>query len=153
MKKIQFMKYILLTLAGFCLFSYQNPNPNGQITDGVAQLGRDTTKWIAPDSANALVNPIEADEESLLEGKAAYRKHCRSCHGRLGDGKGTGAVDLTTEVTNFTNPEFLEQSDGSMFWKIGEGRNDMEAYKKKMTEEEIWLTVIYIKTFASPANE
>ena len=147
MKKIKFEMVAFLILAALSFVSFQNQNVH--ITENVVQLVRDTSKWVAPDSVNALVNPIEVNEESLAEGKAVFRMHCRSCHGRLGDGKGTGAVDLTTEMPDFTNPEFLNQSDGSMFWKISEGRNDMESYKKKLTEEERWLVVIYIKTFAS----
>lgn len=112
------------------------------------QIGSDTTIWIAPDSVNSFVNPFEVDEEYLVEGEMIYKKNCRSCHGRLGDGKGAGAADLSTIPTNFTVPEFLEQSDGSIFWKIFEGKDDMESYKKKLSEDDIWLTVTYIKTFA-----
>ena len=107
----------------------------------------DTSRWIAPESANELVNPIEVDEDYILEGEMLYKKNCRSCHGKLGDGNGSGAADLSKVPTDFTLPEFLEQSDGSMFWKITEGRDEMESYKKKLTEEDVWLTVIYIKTF------
>ncbi len=108
----------------------------------------DTSKWIAPESANELVNPIEADEDYIMEGEMLYKKHCRSCHGKLGDGTGSGAADISTVPTDFTLPDFLEQSDGSMFWKISEGKDDMESYKKKLSEEEVWITVVYIKTFA-----
>ena len=107
----------------------------------------DTSRWIAPESANALVNPLEVDEDYILEGEMLYKKNCRSCHGKLGDGAGSGAADLSTVPTNFTLPDFLKQSDGSMFWKISEGRDEMESYKKKLSEEDVWLTIIYIKTF------
>jgi mono/diheme cytochrome c family protein len=113
----------------------------------------DTTKWIAPASADDLENPIPPDEESIEDGSLVYRKHCRSCHGRNGDGKGVQAAELSTPTTDFTNPEVFEQSDGSLFWKISEGRNDMEPYKKKMLEEDIWFVINYIKTFAPTSKE
>ncbi len=141
---------ILLTTSFFYFMSTQKFNENSVLKP--LQQVSDTTEWIAPDSVNDLVNPIENDEESLKEGKMSYRVHCRSCHGKLGDGKGSGAGDISTVVTDFTNPEFHNQSDGSMFWKIAEGRNDMEPYKKKISEDEIWEIVIYIKTFA-PAEQ
>ncbi len=113
----------------------------------------DTTKWIAPSSADSLVNPITPDEESIEEGTLVYRKHCRSCHGRIGDGKGVQAKELSTTASDFRNPEVFEQSDGSLFWKISAGRNDMEAYKKKILEEDIWYVINFIKTFAQSSKE
>ena len=146
MKKFKLLSFSIILLVVLAFLSFEKYDSS--ITSQVVQSDPDTTEWIVPDSVHAFVNPIEVNEELLIEAKAEYRKHCRSCHGRLGDGKGTGAVDVSTEVTDFTNQEFHTQSDGSMFWKISEGRNDMEAFKKKLSEEEIWLTVIYIKTFA-----
>ncbi|MCK5208730.1 MAG: cytochrome c [Cyclobacteriaceae bacterium] len=113
----------------------------------------DTTKWITPSSVDDLVNPITPDEESIEEGILVYRKHCRSCHGRNGDGKGVQAKELSTPATDFTSPEVFEQSDGSLFWKISEGRNDMEPYKKKILEEDLWYVINFIKTFAQTSEE
>jgi len=112
-------------------------------------VAMDTIVWVAPDSANSLVNPTKVDEELLLDGKMIYNKNCRSCHGKLGDGTGSGSKELETIPTDFTNPVFLNQTDGSMFWKISEGRDEMKTYKKKLSEEDIWLVVNYIKKFAS----
>lgn len=109
----------------------------------------DTTKWIAPLEADRLQNPISASEEATIEGGLVYKKYCRSCHGRDGDGKGVEAATLKTTVNDFTNPLFLEQSDGSMFWKISEGRNDMQSFKDILSEEEIWKVILYVKTFGS----
>ena len=143
---------LLFSLLLFMSLTFLLPQKNNERSSLISlQQEVDTTRWIAPELANDLVNPMEADEESLLEGEMIYKKHCRSCHGKLGDGKGSGAADITTVPSNFTNPNFLEQSDGSIFWKISEGRNekDMDPYKKKLDEEQIWIAVIYIKTFAA----
>lgn len=141
-----FFVYPLFIMVTLVFVSTITHNDNFTSTRPLTDL--DTAIWTAPESANVLVNPIEVDEETLEEGAMLYRKHCRSCHGRLGDGKGTGAADITSSPTDFTNPEFHKQSDGSMFWKISEGKDEMEAYKEKLSEEDIWLTVAYIKTFA-----
>ena len=119
---------------------------------------KDTSKWMAPAEADNLINPVEVNEETLAEGKMIYRVNCRSCHGRLGDGQGVEAADLNTKVNDFTISEFLKQTDGAIFWKISEGRimkeknaqgkDDMEAFKDDLEEEEIWLLVNYIKTFS-----
>ena len=117
------------------------------------QIQQDSIKWIAPDSANKLINPFETNDENIAKGQPIYKKLCRSCHGRLGDGQGVEAEDLESVTTNFINPSFLEQTDGSMFWKISEGRDDMETFKEKLKEEEIWLVVLYIKTFSAAPKD
>lgn len=115
-------------------------------------LAMDSIRWVVPDSVNNLANPTEVNEESLIDGKMIYTKNCRSCHGKLGDGAGSGGKELATMPTDFTNPDFLNQTDGSMFWKIYEGRDEMKMYKKKLNEEDIWLVVNYIKKFAANDN-
>ncbi|MCK5704777.1 MAG: cytochrome c, partial [Cyclobacteriaceae bacterium] len=67
--------------------------------------------------------------------------------------KGVQAKELSTPATDFTSPEVFEQSDGSLFWKISEGRNDMEPYKKKILEEDLWYVINFIKTFAQTSEE
>lgn len=145
-KSIPFLIVSSLILVSSILMSTQqfneNPGNNSLLPD------IDTSQWLAPDSVNELVNPIEANEESLAEGKTIYSRNCRSCHGKLGDGTGAGGQDLSTKVTDFTDPDFQQQSEGSIFWKITTGRNDMESYKEELDDDEIWKIVIYIKTFA-----
>ncbi len=114
---------------------------------------KDTSKWVAPAEADGLINPIDVNEETLAEGSTIYKINCRSCHGRKGDGTGVEAADLSTPSTDFTIPASVEQSDGSMFWKISEGRNDMLPLKKDLSEEEIWMVINYIKTFSQPSEE
>lgn len=111
------------------------------------QIQQDSIKWIAPDSANKVINPFETNDENNTQGQTIYKKLCRSCHGRLGDGQGVEAEDLESVTTNFINPSFLEQTDGSMFWKISEGRDEMESFKEKLDEKQLWLVTLYIKTF------
>ncbi len=113
----------------------------------------DTTKWVAPSFADSLINPIPVNEETIAEGLLVYKKNCRSCHGRNGDGKGVEAADLSTPTTDFTDPVIFKQSDGSLFWKTAEGRNDMDPLKDELSEEEIWMVINYIKTFSQPSEE
>ena len=100
-----------------------------------------------------LINTYETNDENIVKGLPIYKKLCRSCHGRNGDGQGVEAEDLETVTTDFTNSSFVEQTDGSMFWKISEGRDDMESFKERLDEEEIWLVILYIKSFSVVSKE
>ncbi len=146
LKTIMLLSMVLIASAGF-------KATHTAISFSELAQSVDTSKWIAPSTADQLVNPIPVTEETLADGALIYKKTCRSCHGRNGDGKGIEAADLSTPVASFTNPEVFEQSDGSLFWKTSEGRNDMLPLKDDLSEEEIWTVINFIKTFSQPSEE
>ncbi len=103
--------------------------------------------WDAPDKYVKMSNPVKSDAESLKAGKALWIKHCQSCHGKTGLGDGTKAAQLDTEVGDLTSAEAQNQSDGALFYKITEGRDEMPTFKKKIPdEEEIWQVVVYVRS-------
>lgn len=105
-------------------------------------------KWKAPESAKKLKNPTKADKESLSIGKSLYEKHCRSCHGKTGLGDGPKAAELDTPSGDFSIGEFQSQSDGELYWKTTEGKDDMPTFSKKISsDEDRWLIVNYLRTF------
>jgi len=104
--------------------------------------------WVAPAEADNVKNPIATSEESIEEGLLVYKKNCRSCHGKLGDGKGVGAADLKVPATDFTSPAFTAQTDGAIQWKTNTGRGEMASYKDDLDEEEIWNVINYIRSLA-----
>lgn len=103
--------------------------------------------WPVPDKNAKMANPVKSSATSIAEGKALWVKHCQSCHGKTGKGDGTKAASLKTEPGNFVTPAFQKQSDGSLFYKVSEGREDMPSFKKKIPDtEEIWSLVVYMRT-------
>ena len=103
-------------------------------------------EWKAPASADAKKNPLTADPVTIAAGKAVYVKECQSCHGKKGKGDGPNAKDLDKPAGDFTKAKMQSQTDGALFWKTSEGRKPMPMFKKKLTEEKIWQTVIYMRT-------
>ena len=102
--------------------------------------------WDAPVAAKAKTNPQKATA-SIANGKTLFAKYCQSCHGKTGMGDGTKASELKTEPGDFSKVAFQSQSDGSIFYKISEGRDDMPSFKKKMPEaNDIWDVVNYVRT-------
>lgn len=103
--------------------------------------------WVVPDKYKNMKNPVKADSESISAGKALYAKHCKSCHGAKGLGDGTKAAQLKTKCGDFSSADFQKQSDGSLFYKTSEGRDDMPSFKKKIPDEsDIWNLVNYMRT-------
>ena len=105
-------------------------------------------EWKAPARAARKKNPIVADEKSLARGQAVYTKECLSCHGETGKGDGTAAVDLNPKPRDLRTPKIWEQSDGSLFWKLTEGRKPMPSFEKTLSEDDRWNVINYIHKFA-----
>jgi len=104
--------------------------------------------WPVPAKYENMKNPVKADKESLSIGKSLYNKHCKSCHGKEGLGDGPKADELDTPSGDFSAEEFHAQSDGALFYKTLEGRDDMPGYKKKIPDEEdMWCVVNYMRQF------
>jgi len=112
--------------------------------------GPDTTLWVAPAETEDIVNPMDGDADAIAEGMMVYKRNCRSCHGKLGNGAGVGAADLTTHAADFTSADFWSQSDGSIYWKIEEGRNDMDSFKGELDEDQLWQVIAYLKATFKP---
>jgi mono/diheme cytochrome c family protein len=103
--------------------------------------------WPVPATAKARKNPIPSTPESIKAGKELWSTNCKSCHGSKGLGDGTKAAQLKTEPGDFSLATFQSQTDGEMFYRLSEGRDDMPASKKKIPDEEDrWNLVNFIKT-------
>jgi mono/diheme cytochrome c family protein len=111
-------------------------------------FAHDSKPWPVPKEASDLKNPAASTPASLKEAKALYEKECAVCHGPKGDGKGAGAVALQVRPADFTDSPMMDgMTDGDLFYKLSEGRMPMAAYKGKLSEEQRWKLVSYLRTF------
>jgi cytochrome c553 len=96
-----------------------------------------------------MTNPLVKDWKSIEKGKKIYQSLCASCHGKTGKGDVAAMQSLNPKPTNFTTEKFQSQTDGTIFWKLSEGRGMMAAYKNMLTEEERWNLVNYLRSLKS----
>jgi mono/diheme cytochrome c family protein len=109
--------------------------------------------WSAPAKAKAIPNPIPATPQAIGAGMSIYMDRCQNCHGEDGNGKGERADKLSVQPADFTDAHAMSaQTDGELFWKISEGHRPMPAFEKKLSEQERWQLVDYIRTFSHSAN-
>jgi mono/diheme cytochrome c family protein len=123
----------------------------GILTLGMASVAfkanQQPKPWVVPDKDAKQANPVKSNAESIAAGKSLWSTHCASCHGKTGLGDGNKAAQLKTQPSDFTKAAAQQQSDGSIFYKISEGRDDMPAFKKKIPDaEDIWNVVNYFRT-------
>ena len=103
--------------------------------------------WNVPESASKIKNPLKNNGDNVNLGKSLYVKHCKSCHGKSGEGDGTKAEELETYPGDFTSAKFQAQTDGAIFYKSIEGRDDMPSFKKKIdSDEDLWAIIHYVRT-------
>ena len=115
----------------------------------VAQLPTAAKKGGSPEAAK-IENPVEATPASLSAGKRAYQRLCIKCHGPEGRGDGSSA---TGEVpSDLTDAQWdYGSTDGDLFVVVRDGTSpDMEGYKGRLTDTEIWNVVNYVKSLKQP---
>jgi mono/diheme cytochrome c family protein len=102
--------------------------------------------WVVPANFKSMKNPIAMSDASTKAGQALYAKTCAACHGKTGLGNGPKAPSLKTVPTNFTKAESQNQTDGEHFYKTKTGRGDMPKYEGKLSDDDIWNIVNYVRT-------
>ncbi len=102
--------------------------------------------WTAPAEYKTKKNPIANDEASNKAGMALYNKNCASCHGKAGLGDGVKARMLKDFPGDFSGAAFQNQTDGEHFYKTKSGKGEMPKYEGKLTDDDIWNIVNYMRT-------
>jgi mono/diheme cytochrome c family protein len=97
------------------------------------------------------VNPLEATQENILEGKQLYISMCGPCHGD--SGKGNGHI---VELGKFPAPPSFatgnssrgglmkDLTGGKIYHTIEYGLNLMGSYASQLSPEERWKVVMYV---------
>jgi len=103
--------------------------------------------WVVPANFKSMKNPVAVGEASKKAGMALYTKNCASCHGKAGLGDGVKARALKEFPGDFSKSEYQSQSDGDQFYKTKFGRGEMPKYEGKLSDDDIWNIVNYMRTF------
>jgi len=102
--------------------------------------------WVIPANFKTMKNPVASGDASTKAGLALYVKNCASCHGKAGLGDGVKARSLKDFPGDFSKADFQKQSDGELFYETKTGRGEMPKYEGKLTDDDIWNTVNYMRT-------
>lgn len=102
--------------------------------------------WDVPANYKSMKNPVAKGDASNKTGMALYTKNCASCHGKTGLGDGVKARALKDFPGDFSSTVFQNQTDGEHFYKTKFGRGEMPKYEGKLSDEDIWNMVNYMRT-------
>ena len=93
---------------------------------------------------------VTKEPDAIAAGRKLYAANCASCHGPKGLGNGKGAFALSPSPALLA---YMIQRpiavDEYLLWSISEGGKqfdtEMPAYKDKLSENEIWRVVAYMR--------
>ncbi len=107
--------------------------------------------WVVPEEAKKLKNPLSPSDSILRGAKAIYRDECAQCHGERGKGDGRESMMHSLAPADLTDAGHMNGiTDGEIFYQISEGRKPMPSFKKRLTEEERWGLVLFVRSFVRP---
>lgn len=114
---------------------------------------QDNKPWVAPAEAKKVVNPVPATPENLQAAQQRYKDNCDLCHGDQGKGDGLAARASELPPANFTDAKLMgAETDGSLFWKLTEGKGTMPSWKDSLSDKERWTLVNYMRKLNADAN-
>lgn len=95
---------------------------------------------------------LEVTREFVKHGQERYQIYCAPCHGALGDGNGiTKSYGMLTTPT-YHDDRLRGMSEGEIFNTITHGKNTMMPYADKLSPDERWAVVAYVRALQRAAH-
>ena len=153
--KNAFIKYTLSVIVGLGLSHLPlTPYDSRLVLAGELDTDYGPTQ---PDEIPSKPMP-EATADFIAAGKKIYVFRCAPCHGFDGKGDGPAAMTLDPRPRDFTRGLFKFKStpsgevvaDEDLFRTISRGipGSAMPSWKRKLSEDERWQVLAYVKTFS-----
>ncbi|PYM32534.1 MAG: hypothetical protein DME15_13660, partial [Candidatus Rokuibacteriota bacterium] len=86
---------------------------------------------------------------SIATGAGLYQTHCASCHGATGAGDGPAGRSLPRPPADLRAPHTAQHTAGDLFWWISQGISQMPAFGDRLTVEERWDLVNFLRALSS----
>ena len=116
----------------------EDPERRGLLTDDYLRTG-------IKDGRYGSGFPIQINREVMDRGRDRYMIYCYSCHGGLGDGNGITKEYGMIATPTFHSERIREMDEGMIFETITHGRGTMMPYRAKLSVEERWAVIAYVR--------
>lgn len=101
-------------------------------------------------------NPFPITAKGLAAAKPLYDVYCGICHGEKGDGQGWLVAMPDTKYPaqpkNFLEDAMITAGNGRYYFAIMYGKNVMGAYAEKLSYEERWQVIHYIRSLQAKSK-
>ncbi|MCM2276254.1 MAG: cytochrome c [Candidatus Didemnitutus sp.] len=131
------------------------PTPAGTVPRGRSETGAADETYLRADDARfqgkaadgAFVRgfPVEVNHALINRGRDRYQIYCAPCHGALGDGQGITKRYGMVATPTFHDDRIRQMPEGEIFNTITHGKNTMMPYGDKLTPDERWAVISYVR--------
>ncbi len=127
------------------------------INGSVSYKYKDTEEERTRAKAEITKNPYVITKSGLAKGKELYNIYCGICHGEKGGGNGYlyegPNAKYPAAPANLVSDQFIESSEGRFYHAIMYGLNAMGSYSDKLSYEERWQVIHYIRSLQADAKK
>lgn len=88
---------------------------------------------------------VTVDRPLLERGRERYTTFCAPCHGATGDGNGITKQYGMGATPTYHDPRLRQMAEGEIYNTITHGKNTMLPYADKLSPEERWAVVAYVR--------
>ena len=95
---------------------------------------------------------LDITDAFIERGQGRYQIYCAPCHGTLGDGNGiTKSYGMLTTPT-YHDDRLRGMAEGEIFHTITHGKNTMMSYADKLSPDDRWAVVAYVRALQRAAH-
>jgi mono/diheme cytochrome c family protein len=123
------------------------PLPAGVVARGQVSSNPHLNEGRSANGEYALGFPagVTVDLTFMARGREKYNIYCGPCHGGVGDGRGIVTQYGWGTPVSLHSDNFRQMAEGELFHVITYGRNTMFPYADKLTPEERWAVIAYVR--------
>jgi len=105
-----------------------------------------------PDGSFVRGFPVEVTETLIRRGQNRYLIYCYPCHGALGDGNGITKSYGMLVTPTYHDDRIRQMPEGEIFNTITNGKNTMFPYADKLSPDDRWAVVAYVRALQRARN-
>ncbi len=96
--------------------------------------------------------PVEVTDTFIHRGQNRYMIYCYPCHGALGDGNGITKSYGMVVTPSYHDDRIRGMAEGEIFNTITHGKNTMFSYADKLSPEDRWAVIAYVRALQRAHN-
>jgi mono/diheme cytochrome c family protein len=122
---------------------------SGAIVHDAAFLRADDAHYAGKNAdgsfARGFPRDLEFNDAFVRKGQGRYEIYCLPCHGALGDGNGITKSYGMVATPSYHDDRLRSMPEGEIFNTITHGKNTMFPYADKLSVDERWAVVAYVR--------
>jgi cytochrome c553 len=102
--------------------------------------------------ARGFPDGMTVDLKLIERGRDRFAIYCSPCHGRVGDGNGITKRYGMGATPSYHDDRLRQMAEGEIFNTITNGKTNMNPYADKLTPEDRWAVIAYVRVLQRAQN-